>query len=284
MLTVGNSGVPQGVRSEPHAERSDTARAFAPLMNVLGDWASPEDVAQLGRDLETARDIQTRLLPAALPNLAGVEIGVALAASKVIGGDFYDFVPMPGGVGIVVGDVSGKGIPAALLMVMTRTLFRAAAREEDEPGAILAKVNRALCRDLPPSMFVTMAFGVLTLGAGRRLVVSNAGHVPPLFLRRGRTPVQLDAGGTLVGVFEDSKFDVQEILLASGDVVVMCTDGLIESPEGAGIAVGIQSLAGRVQAIADQPAKVIAHTLLNETRTRQGGGLRDDATLLVLKA
>ncbi len=284
MLSIGNSDAPQDLRAEPHAERRDQARAFAPLMNVLGDWASPEDVAQLGRDLETARDIQTRLLPAALPNLAGVEIGVALAAAKVIGGDFYDFVPMPGGVGIVVGDVSGKGIPAALLMVMTRTLFRAAAHDEDEPGAILAKVNRALCRDLPLNMFVTMAFGRLTLGAGRRFVVSNAGHVPPLFLQRGRTPRQLEVGGTVVGVFEDAKFETQEIVLAPGDLVVMCTDGLIESPEGAGIAVGIQSLTQRVQAIADQPAKVIARTLLNETRTWQGGALRDDATLLVLKA
>jgi sigma-B regulation protein RsbU (phosphoserine phosphatase) len=191
---------------------------------------------------------------------------------------------MPGGVGIVVGDVSGKGIPAALLMVMTRTLFRAAAREDDEPGAILARVNRALCRDLPPSMFVTMAFGVLTLGAGRRLVVSNAGHVPPLLLRRGQKPVPLDAGGTVVGVFEDSTFDAQEILLAAGDVVVMCTDGVIESPGDAGIEQGIEELIERVQAIIDQPARVIAQTLLEETRDRQGGSLRDDATLLVLKA
>ncbi len=283
MLTVDNSDVPREVHRVSHPDRSDKARAFAPLMNVLGDWASPENVAQLGRDLETARDIQTRLLPHALPNLAGVEIGVALAASKVIGGDFYDFVPMPGGVGIVVGDVSGKGIPAALLMVMTRTLFRAAAREEDEPGAILAKVNRALCRDLPPNMFVTMAFGVLTLGAGRRLVVSNAGHVPPLLLRRGRRPMRLDVGGTVIGVFEDSKFDAQEVVLASGDLVVMCTDGLIEGRED-GISVGLELLAERVQAIGDLPARAMAQTLLDETRARQGGALRDDATLLVLKA
>jgi phosphoserine phosphatase RsbU/P len=257
---------------------------FAPLMSVLGDWASPEDVAQLGRDLETARDIQTRLLPPDLPNLAGVEIGVALAASKVIGGDFYDFVPMPGGVGIVVGDVSGKGIPAALLMVMTRTLFRAAAREEDAPGAVLAKVNRGLCRDLPPSMFVTMAFAVLTLGAGRRLALSNAGHVPPLLLRPGRPPVTLNVGGTVVGMFEDSQFETEEIVLAAGDIVVICTDGVVEMPAGDGIARSLESLAERVRAMAGEHAKMIAHTLLNETRARQGGLLRDDATLLVLKA
>jgi sigma-B regulation protein RsbU (phosphoserine phosphatase) len=241
-------------------------------------------MAELGRDLETARDIQLRLLPPALPNLAGVEIGVALAASKVIGGDFYDFVPMPGGVGIAVGDVSGKGIAAALLMVMTRTLFRDAARQEDEPGAILARVNRALCRDLPPNMFVTMAFGVLTLGAGRRLRMSNAGHVPPLLIKRGQTPVQLEVGGTVLGVFEDSKFEAQEIVLASGDLVVVCTDGVVEAPGGAGIEEGMEDLIERVEAYANRPAKVIAQTLLDETRALQGGLLRDDATLLVLKA
>lgn len=284
MLTVDNSEAPRGVRRVSTPASNDKARMFAPMMHVLGDWASPEDVAQLGRDLETARDIQERLLPPDLPNLAGVEIGVALAASKVIGGDFYDFVPMPGGVGIVVGDVSGKGIPAALLMVMTRTLFRAAAREEDEPGAILAKVNRALCRDLPPSMFVTMAFGVLALGAGRRFVVSNAGHVPPLLLKQGRPPLHLDVGGTVVGVFEDSRFEVQEILLTPGDLVVICTDGVIEGLDDAGVASGIQTLSERVRALAERPARAIAHTVLDETRARQGGSLRDDATLLILKA
>ena len=219
MLTARDRDAQREVHQVPQPEGNDQARAFAPLMSVLGDWASVEDVAQLGRDLETARDIQERLLPRGLPNLAGVEIGVALAASKVIGGDFYDFVPMPGGVGIVVGDVSGKGIPAALLMVMTRTLFRAAAREEDEPGAVLAKVNRALCRDLPPSMFVTMVFAVLTLGAGRRLALSNAGHVPPLLLRRGRTPITLDVGGTVVGMFEDSRFE-----FVAGDSIIRFFD------------------------------------------------------------
>jgi len=284
MLTARGRGSQREVHQVPQPEHNDQARAFAPLMSVLGDWASAEDVAQLGRDLETARDIQERLLPRGLPNLAGVEIGVALAASKVIGGDFYDFVPMPGGVGIVVGDVSGKGIPAALLMVMTRTLFRAAAREEDVPGAVLARVNRALCRDLPPSMFVTMVFAVLTLGAGRRLALSNAGHVPPLLFRRGRAPVQLDVGGTVVGMFEDSQFETQEIMLAPGDLVAICTDGVVEMPAGDGLVHAMQALAVRIQALADQPAKAIAHTLLGETRARQGGSLRDDATLLVLKA
>ncbi len=261
----------------PPAERS-----FGPL--IRGDWSSADSLAQLGRDLEIARDIQQRLLPVSLPNLAGVEIGVALAPAEVIGGDFYDFVPMPGGVGIVLGDVSGKGIPAALLMVMTRTLFRAAAREADTPDAILAKVNRALCRDLPPNMFVTMVVAVLSLGAGRRLSVSNAGHVPPILLRRDSAPLPLDVGGPIVGVFEDCAFDAQQFALARGDVVVVCTDGVVENPGRAGLADGVRELIAASRAAADLPARVLARTLLDETRRRRGGTLRDDATLLVLKA
>jgi sigma-B regulation protein RsbU (phosphoserine phosphatase) len=250
----------------------------------MGDWASPTQMAELGRDLETARDIQRRLLPRALPSLAGIEIGVALEPSKIIGGDFYDFVPMPGGVGLVVGDVSGKGIAAALLMVMTRTLFRAAAWEEDEAGTILERVNRALCRDLPPTMFVTMVLGILSLGAGRRLSVANAGHVPPLLLRRGRAPRRLEMGGPMLGVMERPTFDVEQVRLTAGDVIVICTDGLIENPGGPGLEDGLQALATRVDAARDAPPGIIASALLDEARTRQGGGRRDDATLLVLKA
>jgi sigma-B regulation protein RsbU (phosphoserine phosphatase) len=257
-------------------------RSFGPLIG--GDWASPDRMAQLGRDLEIARDIQQRLLPPSLPNLAGIEIGAALIAARMIGGDFYDFVPMPGGVGIAVGDVAGKGIPAALLMVMTRTLFRAAAREADTPGAILARVNRALCRDLPPSMFVTMVLAVLTLGAGRRLSVSNAGHVPPILLRRDSDAVALDVGGPIVGVFEDCAFEAQELVLARGDLVVMCTDGVVENPGRARLADGVHELIAASRAAADLPARTLAPALLDETRRRRGGTFHDDATLLVLKA
>lgn len=264
------------------ASRLEVGHAFGPL--IREDWSAPEALDQLGRELETAREIQQRLLPASLPNLAGIEIGVALAPSKVIGGDFYDFVPMPGGIGIAVGDVSGKGIPAALLMVMTRTLFRAAAREAETPGAILAKVNGALVRDLPPNMFVTMAVAVLRLGAGRRLAVSNAGHVPPVLLRHDAEPLTFDAGGTILGAFDDCAFDAREIVLTRDDLVVICTDGLLERPGVVGVAEGLRDLGPRVLAGAALPAKTIARTLLDEARERQGGMLRDDATVLVLKA
>src|SRR3990172_4609870 len=155
------------VRIRALLRRSEKVRALGPLMGVLGEWFSVQGIEQLGHELETAREIQFRLLPPALPNLAGVEVGAALEPTKSVGGDFYDFIPMPGGVGFAIGDVSGKGIPGALLMVMVRSLLRATAWELDAPGEIVRRVNRFLHRDLPPSMFVTMVFGVLSLGGGR---------------------------------------------------------------------------------------------------------------------
>ena len=145
MLTVGSRDVPRGTRRVPEHKRSDKARVFAPLMNVLGDWASPEDVAQLGRDLETARDIQARLLPPALPNLAGVEIGVALAASKVIGGDFYDFIRLSDTTAAaIIGDVQGHNVTAAALMGQVRTAVHAHATAGAPPDQVLARTNRFL--------------------------------------------------------------------------------------------------------------------------------------------
>ena len=224
---------PQELLGRIHSllKRSEKVRALGPLMGVLGEWFSAQGIEQLGHELETAREIQFRLLPPSLPNLAGVEVGAALEPTKSVGGDFYDFIPMPGGVGIAMGDVSGKGIPAALLMVMVRSLLRATAWEYGAPAEVVARVNRFLYRDLPPSMFVTMIFGVLTLGDGRRLSLTNAGHVNPFLLRRGEPPRVLKVGGPVLGAFEETKYPHEDVLLQPGDLMVLYTDGLVEATD-----------------------------------------------------
>ena len=160
-------------------KRSAQARAVSPLLSVLGDWFTAERMAQLGRDLEAARDIQERLLPPVPATLVGLEAGAMLRSSTVVGGDFFDLVPMGDRIGVAVGDVSGKGIPAALLMVMTRTLLRAIARDLEEPGAVLSRLNRSLCLDMPPSMFVTLILAVLDPRDVGGLALSGAGHPDP---------------------------------------------------------------------------------------------------------
>ena len=272
------------VRIRALLRRSEKVRALGPLMGVLGEWFSVQGIEQLGHELETAREIQFRLLPPALPNLAGVEVGAALAPTKSVGGDFYDFIPMPGGVGFAIGDVSGKGIPGALLMVMVRSLLRATAWELDAPGEIVRRVNRFLHRDLPPSMFVTMVFGVLSLGGGRRLSLANAGHVNPILLRRGRPPQVLELGGPVLGAFEDAKYPQEELLLEAGDQVVLYTDGLVEATDAAGAALGVEGLAALIESRRAEPPQAVARAVLAEAQGRGGGVSRDDLALLILRA
>lgn len=272
------------VRIHALLKRSEKVRALGPLMGVLGDWFSVQGIEQLGHELETAREIQFRLLPPALPNLGGVEVGAALAPTKSVGGDFYDFIPMPGGVGFAIGDVAGKGIPGALLMVMVRSLLRATAWELSAPGEIVRRVNRFLHRDLPPSMFVTLVFGVLSLGGGRRLSLTNAGHVNPLLLRPGKPPRILELGGPLLGAFPDSKYPEEELLLEGGDQVVLYTDGLVEATDAAGTALGVEGLAALIEGRHAEPPQAVARAILEEVRRRGRGVSRDDLALLILKA
>ncbi len=110
-------------------KRTAQSRVVRPLLSVLGDWFTAEHMAQFGRDLEAARDIQRRLLPPVPARVAGLDAGAVLRSSTIVGGDFFDIFPMGERLGVVVGDVSGKGIPAALLMVMVRTLLREIARD-----------------------------------------------------------------------------------------------------------------------------------------------------------
>ncbi|MBI2152343.1 MAG: SpoIIE family protein phosphatase [Candidatus Rokubacteria bacterium] len=272
------------VRIQALLKRSQKVRALGPLMGVLGDWFSVQGIEQLGHELETAREIQFRLLPPALPNLAGVEVGAALAPTKSVGGDFYDFIPMPGGVGFAIGDVSGKGIPGALLMVMVRSLLRATAWELSAPGEIVRRVNRFLYRDLPPSMFVTLVFGVLSLGGGRRLSLANAGHVNPLLLRPGKPRRVLERGGPVLGAFEDSKYPEEELLLEAGDQVVLYTDGLVEATDAAGRALGMEGLAALIESRRAEPPQAVARGVVDEVRGRGRGVSRDDLALLILRA
>ncbi len=272
------------VRIHALLKRSEKVRALGPLMGVLGDWFSVQGIEQLGHELETAREIQFRLVPPALPNLGGVEVGAALAPAKSVGGDFYDFIPMPGGVGFAIGDVAGKGIPGALLMVMVRSLLRATAWELNAPGEIVRRVNRFLHRDLPPSMFVTLVFGVLSLGGGRRLRLTNAGHVNPLLLRAGKPPRMLELGGPVLGAFPDSKYPEEELLLEGGDQVVLYTDGLVEATDAAGTALGVEGLAALIEGRHAEPPQAAARAVLEEVRGRGRGVSRDDLALLILKA
>ncbi len=263
-------------------KRSEKLRYLNPLMGVLGDWFSARGVERLSRELEVAREIQMSLLPKVPPPIHGIELGAVLYSSEMVSGDFYDFLPTAdGGLGISVGDVSGKGIPAALLMIMVRTLFRVTASNGDPPGKVLGRINRYLCRDIPPSMFVTMFF--CRLGPERRLLYGDAGHCKPILLRPGQPPRLLEAEGTILGVLDDAEFDERAFQLNPGDLLALYTDGVVESIGPDGRMLGLEGLNALLEANRHRPPQEIAEAIAGEIK-KSPGPLRDDLTLVVLRA
>ena len=271
------------VRVQSLLKRTAMARLTAPLLGVLGDWSSAEGVVQLTRDLETARDIQARLTPAVPPTLAGLEAGGVLRPSTMVGGDFFDILPMGERVAVAIGDVSGKGIPAALLMVMVRTLLREIARGLSEPAEVLARLNASLCRDMPPSMFVTMVLGVLFPGREGRVALASAGHPEPILVRKGAAPKPVSVGGTILGVFDEAVFEEAEVDLESGDSLIFLTDGVIEAPGADGTRPGLERVLQTLDRARGESAQRQAEALTAGTMTAASGRIADDMTAFALK-
>jgi sigma-B regulation protein RsbU (phosphoserine phosphatase) len=268
-------------------KRTAQSRVVRPLLSVLGDWFTAEHMAQFGRDLEAARDIQQRLLPPVPASVAGLDAGAVLRSSTIVGGDFFDIFPMGERLGVVVGDVSGKGIPAALLMVMVRTLLREIARDLPEPAEVLARLNASLCRDMPPSMFVTLVLAGLDPGDPGRVVLAGGGHPDPVVVRADRGAVVASlgaAGGTVLGVFPDSAFGQIEIdLIAAGDTLVLLTDGIVEAQSENGHRPGIPALLPIFERGRALSAQALADRLTADVLQRAGSRLQDDMTVFVLK-
>jgi sigma-B regulation protein RsbU (phosphoserine phosphatase) len=268
-------------------KRTAQSRVVRPLLSVLGDWFTAEHMAQFGRDLEAARDIQQRLLPPVPARVAGLDAGAVLRSSTIVGGDFFDIFPMGERLGVVVGDVSGKGIPAALLMVMVRTLLREIARAVAEPADVLSRLNASLCRDMPPSMFVTLVLAGLDPSDPGRVVLAGGGHPDPVVIRadRGVAVASLGAaGGTMLGVFADSAFEQIELTLAApGDTLLLLTDGIVEAQSADGSRPGMPALLPFLERERALSAQALADRLTADVLDRAGSRRQDDMTVFVLK-
>jgi sigma-B regulation protein RsbU (phosphoserine phosphatase) len=263
-------------------KRTEQTRLTSPLLEVLGEWSGAEGLAQLGRDLEAAREIQSRLLPKVPERVAGLEAAALLYPSSVLSGDFFDLVPMGDRIGLVVGDVSGKGVSAALLMIMVRTLLREIARGVEEPAAVLSRLNGSLCREMPPAMFVTVVLVALDPTEPGRLILANGGHPPPVLVRGG-SPSALAVDGMMIGAFTDATFDQVETELAPGDACVIFTDGAVEGGKRPARHGGMERLFEILKAEDSGSAAALARAVADDARRRVETGLRDDLTVVALK-
>jgi sigma-B regulation protein RsbU (phosphoserine phosphatase) len=185
---------------------------------------------RLERELHMAREVQASLLPRQVPQLPGWEFAAHWRPARQVAGDYYDFIPLDEGrLGLVMADVSDKGMPAALFMATTRSVVRASVARAAWPSEGIALANRLICADAAGGMFVTLFYGLLHPATGV-LAYVNAGHNPPLWYRASRDLlVPLERTGMALGVLEDAPLDQRAVRLGAGDWVLLYTDGLTDA-------------------------------------------------------
>jgi len=233
------------------------------------------------QELEVARLIQQNFLPKQLPDLAGWEIAALYRPAREVGGDFYDVIPLPDGqVGFVIGDVTDKGVPAALVMAATRSVLRASVQRLVDPAAVLERVNEHLCPDMPSKMFVTCLYGVLQPETGR-FRFANAGHDLP-YVKTAEGSVELRARGMPLGLMTGMVYEEKETVLAPGESLLLHSDGVVEAHDSDGKMFGFPRLK---EAVAHYPGGgELIELVLADLREHTGPGAEqeDDITMLTL--
>jgi len=256
--------------------------SMAQQQRLVEQQARQEERARIEQELRTARQIQESLLPKAVPSLPGWELTPSYQPATEVGGDFYDFIPFADGrVGIVIGDSSGKGIPAALLMATARTMLRTAARATASPGAVLARVNDLLAGEIVPGMFVTCFYALFDPASGR-ITFANAGHDVP-YRRHGGDVAELRATGMPLGLMPGMRYEEGEATLAGDDTVLFYSDGLVEAHNGAREMFGFPRLCRLVRDAPPQTSLIADLMQDLAAFTGPDWAQEDDITLLTLR-
>jgi serine phosphatase RsbU (regulator of sigma subunit) len=240
---------------------------------------------RLERELQVAREVQASLLPRETPQVPGWEFAAHWQPAHQVAGDYYDFMPGNGGqLGLVIADVSDKGMPAALFMALTRSIVRASVDRAPSPADGIAHANRLVCADSTGGMFVTLFYALLDAEAGEITYV-NAGHNPPLLCRAEQNQLtELTRTGMAMGVMADSLYEQRTVHLNPGDLVLLYTDGVTDATGAHGREFGTERLRG---VIADQcrgsAAEIVA--ALEQAMGDFAGSTApfDDVTIVVLK-
>src|ERR687891_9772 len=238
---------------------------------------------RIEQELRVARSIQQASLPESVPELEGWQITPYYQPAREVGGDFYDFFELPEGrLGLVVGDATGHGMPAALVMATARSMLRAVSQgTEYSPGGVLGRVNNALATDIPPNMFITCFYAILEPESGR-LLYANAGHDLPYVWQSGEAE-ELRARGMPLGLMPGMSYEQKEIVLDVGEGVFFYSDGLVEAHDPEGEMFGFPRLRALIAKHAEEGA--LEEVLLEELHSFVGEGWEqeDDITLLTLR-
>ena len=268
-------------------ERLLTAMAAQAAVSIENTRLYAQEMEQqlTNQELGTAWAIQKSFLPQTVPQHAGWDIGAFWRPIREVAGDFYDFYTLPDGrLAVVIADVSGKGIPAALFMALTVTVLRFAMSLNFAPGEMMDHANSRLISDQQSRMFATVFVGYLDFNSGV-LQFASAGHNPPLLYRAATGRCEhLTASGVAIGLFKEADFAEETVTLADGDVLVLYTDGITEMINTEEEEFGEKRLAELVVQYASHPPREMAELIIEAAVTfSEGQGAFDDETLIVVK-
>ena len=269
------------------------SRAVADLIGRAVELAATEalhrrSVASIAFEQELAigRRIQLSLMPRRFPALVGWEIATAYEAAREVGGDFYDAFPIRGHaerLGIVIADVTGKGIAAAILMADARALIHAGADHTDDPAESLARVNRILVDERRSGLFVTVAHGLIDTRTGS-LAFASAGHDPVHILRADGSLTTLEPSGRLIGMVAEIEATSTHLVIEPGDAFVGHTDGVTEARSVDGSFFGEERFRALLSSVAGRPARAIVDAVTTDVASFRGNAEpSDDLTLIVVR-
>ncbi len=250
LLNLGPRLSEQEYSSDDRKLLENLAAQAAPAVRVAQlvreQQAEARQRERIEHELQVAQLIQQNFLPKSTPEIAGWEVAAYYRPARTVGGDFYDFIEFPDGrLGIVIGDVTDKGVPAALVMAATRSVVRTTASANPSPGAVLARVNDILVPDMPRNMFVTCLYGLLDPSTGA-FRFANAGHDLPYVRRPDGHVDEFRATGMPLGLLEGMEYEEAEGSLGKGDTVLFSSDGLVEAHDPHGEMFGFPRLRERM--------------------------------------
>jgi phosphoserine phosphatase RsbU/P len=265
-------------------ERKTFRSGVRELQRKLASWVQFGRDDRYGRqsDPEHAREIQVHLLPRETPQLEGFQIACAWQSAGAVSGDYFDVLPLgKGKVGLCVADVAGKGVAAALLMANLQASVKALAREDLSPAVLCSELNTVLCDHIAPGRYVTFFYAVLEEGTST-LRYESAGHCRPLLVHDNGMIEFPDASSGVLGLFSHWTFTDHQQALASGDVLVMITDGVLEAWNAEEEEFGYKRLIDSVLASRKEGAHGIRKRVLEDVSAFCSGKFRDDVSLIVV--
>jgi sigma-B regulation protein RsbU (phosphoserine phosphatase) len=260
--------------------RARLERRNVELQQIVQSGAARLEIHE--QELQRAREIQQSLLPKEIPQRPGIAVATAWRPAREVGGDYFDVLRLDGNrLAICIADVSGKGVPAALLMANVQASLRASVRDLDSPARVCSIVNGMLCESIAANKFVTFFCGVLDANT-RTFRYCNAGHPYPILVS-ARAPHTLDhGGGAVLGVFPSWNYQDSSVNLKSGDRMLLFTDGITEAEDAQGEEFGVERVAAFGRAHASSSAAELNEQLLAQVSDFCGAQFQDDATLVVI--